>query len=77
MESTNAILLNPPEQPGDSYTFDDYVVKQEFTCIPQTPPAFEYAPVKMFDADGKSQPPSTNEDLRKDAEMYHRIRLEL
>lgn len=56
LESKNAILLTgAPETPGQSYAFDDNGVKQDFTCIPQSPPPFEYSGSKMFGVDGKPE----------------------
>ncbi len=33
MESSNAILLKIPEKRGESFGYDNYGVKQEYTCI--------------------------------------------
>ncbi|KAK0491590.1 copper amine oxidase [Armillaria novae-zelandiae] len=68
MESSNAILLIIPEKQGESFGYDDYGVKQEYTCIPEVP--------NVFDADGQLQAPSL-EELRKNAEWHHRIKVEL
>ncbi|KAK0207087.1 copper amine oxidase [Desarmillaria ectypa] len=76
MESSNAILLKIPEKPGESFGYDDYGVKQEYTCVPQTPSPFEYSFVDVFDADGQLQVPGL-EELRKNAEWHHRIKVEL
>ncbi|KAK0190361.1 copper amine oxidase [Armillaria mellea] len=76
MESSNAILLKIPEKRGESFGYDDYGVKQEYTCIPQVPSPFEYSFVDVFDADGQLQVPSL-EELRKNAEWHHRIKVEL
>ncbi|KAK0499484.1 copper amine oxidase [Armillaria luteobubalina] len=35
MELSNAILLKIPEKKGESFGYDDYGVKQEYTCIPK------------------------------------------
>ncbi len=75
LESTNAILLNIPENPDDGYSFEDYGVSQHFTCIPEIPPAFEYPRMKLFDVDGQLQPPSSTETLSRNLELYHRIRV--
>ncbi|KAJ7600601.1 copper amine oxidase [Mycena floridula] len=74
MESSNAILLNIPEVPGP-FTFDDYGVQQDYTCIPEAPAPFEYIPAKTYDAEGQLMA-STVEEMRKNAEMYHRIKVE-
>ncbi|KAK0447703.1 copper amine oxidase [Armillaria borealis] len=76
MESSNAILLKIPEKRGESFGYDDYGVKQEYTCIPEVPSPFEYSFVDVFDADGQLQVPSI-EELRKNAEWHHRIKVEL
>ncbi|KAI3611759.1 copper amine oxidase [Moniliophthora roreri] len=77
MESSNAILLSMPEEPGDAYPYDDYGVKQDFTCVPEPPKPFEYRPLQTFDVEGKKQKPKGIEELRKMAEMYHRVKVEL
>lgn len=77
MESTNAILLNLPEKPGDPYTYNDYGVKQDFTCVPPSPPPFKYSSIKTYDSHGKLEPPTSIENMRKVAELYHRIKVEL
>ncbi|ESK96748.1 copper amine oxidase [Moniliophthora roreri MCA 2997] len=59
MDSVNAIVLSSPTQPGDPYGFDDYGVKQDFTCIPESPAPFQYLPLKTFDLDGNSVDPGT------------------
>lgn len=77
MESSNAILLNMPAKPGDAFTYDDYGVQLGYTCIPETPPPFEYTDIKAFDVEGNLEPPASVEELRKMAELYHRIKMEL
>lgn len=76
MELSNAILLKIPEKPGEPFGYDDYGVKQEYTCVPEVPSPFEYSFVDVFDADGQLQAPSL-EELRKNAEWHHRIKVEL
>ncbi|KAE9394115.1 amine oxidase catalytic domain-containing protein [Gymnopus androsaceus JB14] len=77
LNSANAILLSAPSKPGDPWSFDDYGVKQEYTCIPQTPASFDYPLPKVYDADGQLNESVSLEDARKLAEMYHRIKIEL
>lgn len=77
LESTNAILLSAPSQPGEPWGFDDYGVKQDFTCVPETPPPFEYLDPKVYDEEGRLKELESVEDMRKMAEMYHRIKFEL
>ena len=76
MDSTNAILLSNPAKPGDPYTYNDYGVKL-VDCIPAAIPPFEYRGLSAFGLDGKAAPPASMEEMRKGAEMYHRIKLEL
>jgi primary-amine oxidase len=76
MDSVNAILLTSPAVPGAPYVYDDYGVKPAH-CIPDEIPPFEYSGLKAFAPDGSAAPPATAEELRKAAELYHRIKLEL
>ncbi|KAI0091340.1 amine oxidase catalytic domain-containing protein [Irpex rosettiformis] len=76
MDSTNAILLSNPVKPGDPYTYNDYGVKP-VNCVPTAVPPFEYRGLTAFGLDGKMAPPASAEEMRKGAEMYHRIKLEL
>ncbi|OBZ78393.1 Amiloride-sensitive amine oxidase [copper-containing] [Grifola frondosa] len=61
MDSTNAILISAPTQPGRHGPV----------------PPFEYVGVQAFGLDGKPAPPTTAEEMRKAAELYHRIKIEL
>lgn len=45
--------------------------------MPAPLPPFRYEGMKAFDLDGKPAPPATVEQLRKDAEQFHRIQVEL
>jgi len=76
IDSSNAILLKSPVNPGDAFTYDDYGVSPAH-CIPEAPAPFEYAPVQVYSLDGVLTPPASVDELRKQAEMYHRIKLEL
>ncbi len=76
MESSNAIVLGIPKDASQPFTYDDYGVKQDFTCIPAAPLPFEYSFVETFDADGELVRPSL-EEMRKSAEWHHRIKVEL
>lgn len=76
IESKNAILLSAPVKPGDPFTYNDYGVKT-VNCMPAPLPPFRYEGMKAFDLDGKPAPPATVEQLRKDAEQFHRIQVEL
>ncbi|KAH9832077.1 amine oxidase catalytic domain-containing protein [Rhodofomes roseus] len=76
MESLNAILLSPPKNSGDAWGYDDNGVKDS-NCVPGPVPPFEYKGVNAFSLDGKLAPPESADEMRKGAEMYHRIKLEL
>lgn len=76
MDSTNAILLTPPQVPGDPFGYNDYGVKA-VECIPDAVPPFEYKGLKAFGLDGKEAPPASIKQLRNEAELYHRIEVEL
>jgi len=76
MDAMNAILLSPPAHPGDAWTYEDYGVKAA-NCVPNSVPPFEYGGVEAFGLDGKPAPPQSVDEMRKGAEMYHRIKLEL
>lgn len=76
MDSLNAILLRSPAEPGAPYIYDDYGVKPAH-CVPDEVPSFEYSGLQAFGLDGKAAPPASAEELRKAAELYHRIKLEL
>lgn len=76
IESANAILLQPPKNPGDPFSYNDYDVRPAH-CVPQPPAAFEYYPEQVYDLDGKPAPPSTVEEMRKASELYLRIKFEL
>ena len=76
IESTNSILLTEPATPGDPWVYEDYGVAPA-NCIPDAVPPFEYVGVKTFGLDGKQAPPGTAEEMRKSAELFHRIKVEL
>ncbi|KAI0077065.1 amine oxidase catalytic domain-containing protein [Panus rudis PR-1116 ss-1] len=76
MESTNAILLSTPKVPGEPFGYNDYGVAPT-NCIPGDVPPFEYSGLKAFSVDGKAAPPASLKDLRNEAELYHRIDVEL
>lgn len=76
IESSNAILLQPPKKPGDPFSYNDYNVRPAH-CVPRPPAAFEYYPEQVYDLDGKPAPASTVEEMRKASELYLRIKFEL
>lgn len=71
VELQNAVIMHPPEIPGDPFTFDDYGVKQDFTCVPERPAPFEYT---YGSTDGSPEFRET-EDVRRAKEMYMRVRI--
>jgi len=77
LDSRNAILLTAPKTPGNNWAYDDNGVKQDFTCIPQQPKPFEYSAFRTYDAEGNLAKPETVEEMRKVAELYHRVKVEL
>lgn len=74
MESLNAILLEPPLNADEPFTFDDYSVKQDTVCLPSAPPAFEWRLPEEFDHTGKKKF-GTVEEARQNAELLHRVKL--
>lgn len=74
MEMKNSILLHPPKAPGDPYTFDDYGVKQDLTCLPDAPAPFEYTPTQWLGLAGEPDVISA-EDARRVSEMYLRVKI--
>ncbi|EJF56720.1 amine oxidase catalytic domain-containing protein [Dichomitus squalens LYAD-421 SS1] len=76
IDSRNAILLSAPEKPGAPWAFDDYGVRQAH-CVPPPVAPFEYRGVSAFGLDGAPAPAQTAEEMRKSAELFHRIKVEL
>jgi primary-amine oxidase len=76
MESTNAVLLSHPKIAGEPFEFTEYGVKQ-FNCVPPAPKPFTYEGLKAYGYDGKPMVSAETEELRKEAEMFHRIKIEL
>jgi primary-amine oxidase len=77
MESRNAILLSRPAAPGAAFAFDDYGVGVAH-CVPPEVPPFAYEGMRAFGLDGKEMTePRGVEELRKEAELFHRIKVEL
>ena len=53
LESRNAILIHTEQgEGGGVHKFDDNGVKQNFHCLPDAPPDFEYSDISVVDADG-------------------------
>ena len=76
MDSLNSIILTAPKKPGEPWVHDDNGVSPA-NCIPDAVPPFEYMGVKTFGLDGKEAAPKTAEEMRKSAELFHRIKVEL
>ncbi|KZO98363.1 amine oxidase catalytic domain-containing protein [Calocera viscosa TUFC12733] len=76
IDSTNAVLVNIPTEAGGEYTFDDYGVKSEF-CLPPPVAPLTYTDGVEYGLDGKKMGPRTHEELRKNSELYHRIKMEI
>ncbi|KAI0646161.1 amine oxidase catalytic domain-containing protein [Trametes meyenii] len=75
-ESTNAVLLSAPGAPGRPWAVDDYGVAPAH-CAPAAVPPLEYVGVRAFDLAGRPAPPATADEMRKSAELFHRIKIEL
>jgi len=76
LDSTNAILLQTPSQPGEPFLVEDYGVRPVH-CVPKAPAPFEYAPVHVFDQRGEEVAFESVEAMRAGSELYHRIKFEL
>lgn len=76
IDSSNAILLQKPAQPGDPFSVEDYGV-QPVHCVPEAPAPFEYAPVHVFDHRGEEAVFQSVKAMRAESELYHRIKFEL
>jgi primary-amine oxidase len=46
-------------------------------CVPAAPEPFGYAGLQAFGFDGAPRSAQGTEDLRKEAELFHRIKVEL
>ena len=77
MDMSNAIVLTAPANPGDPFAFDNYGVDLGYTCVPAAPAPFEYKLGTTYDWEGRAVPYDSIEEFRKDAEGYHRIKVEL
>ncbi|TFK55964.1 amine oxidase catalytic domain-containing protein [Heliocybe sulcata] len=76
IESINAVILTAPAKTGDPFTYDDYGVKPA-NCVPEIVPDFEYGGLSAYTMDGELAPPMEFEELRKQSELFHRIKLEV
>lgn len=75
MELRNAILLHAPEALGKPYTFDDFGVRQDFSCVPEPPAPFSYAQTPALQSDGKVSFADSPERQRA-AETFLRVKAE-
>ena len=74
LESRNAILLHPLKgQAGGVYEFDDNGVKENFHCLPDAPPDFEYSDIAVVDLDGFVDVEGSAE-MRKGQDMFIRLK---
>ena len=73
-ESRNAILIHPLKAGGDGvYEFDDNGVKENFHCVPDAPPDFEYSEVGVVGVDGFVDAERSAE-LKKTQDMFFRFK---
>ena len=72
MESRNAILIHPLQERG-VFKFDDNGVKQNFHCLPDAPPDFEYTEIGVVDVDGFADSERLAE-IRRTQEMFVRLK---
>ena len=73
LESKNAILLHPLKGQAGEYEFDNNGVKENFHCLPDAPPDFEYSDVSVVDLDGFVDPERSAE-IRKGQDMFIRLK---
>ena len=73
MESRNAILIHPLQEQSGVFEFDDYGVKQNFHCLPDAPPDFEYTETGMVGVDGLVDVERFAE-IRQAQEMFFRLK---
>lgn len=75
MELRNAILMHAPNVLGSPYAFDDFGVKQDFSCVPESPAPFSYVQTPMLQSDGKTSFADSPERQRA-AEAFLRVKAE-
>jgi primary-amine oxidase len=76
LESSNAVLLDHPPVPGEPFAFDDFGVAAAH-CVPARVPPLVYTGLTAADLDGNEMDAPPPEELRKGAELFHRIKIEL
>jgi len=75
MESKNAIFIHPPKQQGGVYDFNDHGVKENFHCLPDAPPDFEYSETRVMDVvDGFVVDMEKSAEMRQAQEMLVRLK---
>ncbi|KAF8887254.1 copper amine oxidase [Gymnopilus junonius] len=74
MHHLNAILLHVPTNPGEPYSYDNYGVQQDFTCLPDSPSPFEYLATQWLEEEGTLRA-MTPDKARDPADMYLRFRV--
>jgi primary-amine oxidase len=70
MESKNAILIHPLQERG-VFEFDDNGVKQNFHCLLDAPPDFEYTEIGVIGVDGFVDA-ERSAGIRREQEMFFR-----
>ena len=73
LESRNAILFRPLKGQAGAYEFDDNGVKENFHCLPDAPPDFEYSDINVVDLDGFVDDERSAE-MRKAQDMFIRLK---
>ena len=68
MESRNAILIHPHQERG-VFEFDANGVTQNFHCLPDAPPDFEYTEIGAIGVDGFVDAERSAE-IRRAQEMF-------
>lgn len=76
VDAANAVLLRHPTTPGARFDADEYGVREEH-CLPAPVEKFVYEGVTTMDLDGREMVGVSAEELRKEAELFHRIKVEL
>lgn len=70
------MVLSPPSAPGALFSADEYGVSPAH-CVPARVPPLEYTGISAHDVEGKPMDAPPPEELRKGAELFHRIKVEL
>jgi primary-amine oxidase len=74
LESRNAILIHREQGEGGVHEFDDNGVKQNFHCLPDAPPDFEYSEISVVDVDGFVDAAERSAEIRQAQEMLIRMK---